>query len=207
MSINNHVILTELECIEDAILKYGKERYETDINSFFQKRSLGISDYIEQLEKNTPYNLLLYSFANSMIVSYFHANSESSGNKVYEYFAMLGQKEASKEAPTVINYLKTGVGSDNPYCQNLAPLRDISIKNPKDYVEELEFSLSCYKSRYIVADLFLKIMSSSSCDEFRKYFAKNLTPDQIYDLIEARFKILGNKIIGNYKEVSYRVDR
>ena len=120
MSINNHVILTELECIEDAILKYGKERYETDINSFFQKKSLGISDYIEQLEKNTPYNLLLYSFANSMIVSYFHANSESSGNKVYEYFAMLGQKEASKEAPIVINYLKTGVGSDNPYCKSCA---------------------------------------------------------------------------------------
>ena len=61
---------------------------------------------------------------------------------------------------TVINYLKTGAGSDNPYCQNLAPLRDISIKNPKDYVEELEFSLTCYKSRYIVADLFLKIMIS-----------------------------------------------
>lgn len=205
MHINNHVILTEMETIEDIILQHGKERYEADINNFFLKRSLGIADYIEQLEKNTPYNQLLYSFTNDMIVSYLHVNSGRSGNEVYEYFAKLAQQQASEEAPAVIQYIQTGVGSDNPLCQGFSALRDISIKNPKNYVEELEFSLSCFKSRYIVANLFLQIMSSPNFDGFRKYFGENLTPDQIYDTIEARFKILSNKIIGNNQKLNYKI--
>ena len=203
MNIKNQVIHTEWERIENQILEDGKRRYEIDINNFFHKRNLGIGDYIEQLEKNNPYNNLLYGFNNSMIVNYFQNYSDRSGKEVYESLARNAQKEASEHTPAIVEYLKTGVGGDNPFCKDYVSLRNMSTKNPKDYVEELEFCLTCYKSRYIVSHEFLFIISSPNYEEFRKYFAQNLTADQTFDLIEARFKILGNKIIGNHKPVLY----
>lgn len=197
MNYDNVNASKDLQNIEASILQYAKSICDEQLSYFAKNKSSGVSTYIEQLEKNAPYNKLLYDFTNSMIVSYIKANSEHSGAKIYENFRNHAQSMASEQAPDVIRYLTTGMDNGNPTCKAFESLRNMNVTDAKTYIEELEFSLACFKSRYIVADTFLKIISEPKYLNFRKYFLENYTDDQLYDFLEDRFRFLGNMLIGN----------
>lgn len=197
MNYDNTDASKDLQNVEASILQYAKSICDEELSHFAKKKSLGVSMYIEQLEKNAPYNKLLYDFTIAMIVSYIKANTEYSGEKVYESFRNNAQKMASENAADVIRYLGTGMNNGNPICKDFESLRSMSVTDAKAYVDELEFSLPCFKSRYIVADTFLKTISEPKYLNFRKYFLENYTDDQLYNFFEDRFRFLGNMLIGN----------
>lgn len=197
MGITHEEAVRKLHHIDILTTEEGEKIYKDSLKALSKKKELGFAEYVDQLEKNLPYNYLLYLFSNSMIENYIKNNTELSGKIAYESLASHAQKLASAASIAPINYLRYGTDDNAEHSKVFDTMRKIKLEEPNRYIEELEFALSCYKSRYIVSNLFLHTISHPQYDDFRHFFAKNFTSSELFELIEDRFKSIGNLIIGN----------
>ena len=145
------------------------EKYAHMMNAFWDKKRLPTDKYLEQLEKNVPYNKFLYLFTLSELLDYIFSLTKSSNTADQSYMQLLekAQKNASSNAQAVISYLQSN--QDNPsMTDDFKHLK--KLKKDQKYTElfdELEFQIQYYKDHYeIVCYTTMIILNNPNISQF-----------------------------------------
>ena len=145
------------------------EKYAHMMNAFLDKKRLPTDKYLEQLEKNVPYNKFLYLFTLSELLDYIFSLTKSSNTADQSYMQLLekAQKNASSNAQAVISYLQSN--QDNPsMTDDFKHLK--KLKKDQKYTElfdELEFQIQYYKAHYeMVCYTTMIILNNPNISQF-----------------------------------------
>lgn len=189
---NIHKLRSIFQEIHSTSISSGDvlERYSGMMDSFFSKKSLPIEQYLEQLEKNVPYNKFLFSLTLSELIDYIY-NLNQGSNVEESYMHILGkaQKQASSNTLIVFNYLQ-GNQDNAAMTDDFKHLK--TLKKDQKYEElfdELEFQIQYYKAHYemlcytvlmilnnphISQFVASKFQKGDAMEEFRVFFRQSI---------------------------------
>lgn len=144
------------------------EKYSKMMDAFFSKRNLPINQYLEQLEKNVPYNKFLFLSTLSELVDYIYKFNKSSDiENDFMNVLSAAQKEAANNTPSVTNYLQS-IHNNVSMTDDFKHLK--SLKTNEKYEElfdELEFQIQYYKAHYeMICYTALFIISNPPISQF-----------------------------------------
>lgn len=159
------------------------EKYKMMMDKFFEKKYLPKDDYIQQLQKNVPYNKYLFNYQLTELVDYIytidkslHENEEATYNNIL----MSSMQKAKHEASIVFDYL-CGAKNLSFITQDMVYIRGLENEGKvNELIEELEFQIQYYKAHYeMVCYLTLKIIQNP---EIIKFIASSFRKGQAMDI-------------------------
>lgn len=178
-------VVSTLLRISESGHNFISSNYIVQIESFFEKRSLPQAKYVDQLQKNIPYNKFLFTYTLDNLVDYIFSVSRDYGQLGAEKIIDSAQVKSAQSVPFVHRYLSGVSFSVDGITDDFKELKRLHANDSVKFFDEAEFQMRYYKSHYVTVTYFVNVLTHEKNNNFLNFMASKFQRGDISEMIRA----------------------